>query len=143
MKIAIVGAGAMGGRFAARLAEGGQDVCLIEIFRPLIHAIAQNGLRLSGEFGDVTYKIAIGPADRYQGAFDLLIVFTKGMHTASALESCVHLIGPVTWVLTVQNGIGNIDTISAFVPRERIAMGMTNWPSTLVEPGHIHVPGRI
>ncbi|XOK14023.1 ketopantoate reductase family protein [Agrobacterium tumefaciens] len=142
MKIGVIGAGAMGGLFAARLANQDNDVSLIEVSQATIEAVDGGGLRVSGLFGEKSYRLPVGPADRYTDAFELLIVFTKGMHTTSAMESAKHLIGPDTWALTVQNGIGNVEAIEPFVDRDRIVMGMTNWPSTLVEPGFINVPGE-
>ncbi|WP_137152671.1 ketopantoate reductase family protein [Devosia sp. FKR38] len=141
MRIAVIGAGAMGGLFAARLAQSGHAVSLVEVSRPLIEAISTNGLRLTGVFGDTINAMPIGPADHYRQAFDLVIIFTKGIHTTSALTAAQHLIGAQTWALTVQNGIGNVEAIQQFVPEQRIVMGMTNWPSTPREPGFVSVPG--
>lgn len=141
MRIAVIGAGAMGGLFAARLSGSGQDVSLIDVAPAQIEAIEVDGLRMTDQAGEKTYLLPIGAADRYTGIFDLLIVFTKGMHTETALTAACHLIGPETFALTVQNGIGNVETIGTFIPRDRMVMGMTNWPSTLVAPGHIRVPG--
>ncbi len=142
MKIAVIGAGAMGSLFAARLAECGRDVSLVEVAPAMIESIASRGLRMSGVFGQKAYDLPIRQADGYDDVFDLLIVFTKGMHTASAIAAAAHTIGPRTMALTVQNGIGNVEAIGKFIPRERIAMGITNWPSTLVEPGLIDVAGE-
>ncbi|MBX4871038.1 2-dehydropantoate 2-reductase [Rhizobium bangladeshense] len=141
MRIAVIGAGAMGSLFAGRLAHEDQDVCLIEVSGAMIEAIRGEGLRMTGYFGEQIYRLAVGPADRYANTFELLIVFTKGMHTTSAMEAAKHVIGPDTWALTVQNGIGNVEAIEAFVARDRIIMGMTNWPSTMIGPGLITVPG--
>lgn len=141
MHIAVIGAGAMGGLFAVRLAQAGQQVSLIEVSHPLIDAISADGLHLSGLFGDLNVRMPIGPADTYDGAFDLVIIFTKGIHTTPALTAARHVIGPNTWALTVQNGIGNVEAIEPFVPRERIVMGMTNWPSTPRQPGKVDIPG--
>ncbi|MDP9857428.1 ketopantoate reductase family protein [Agrobacterium tumefaciens] len=142
MKIGVIGAGAMGGLFAARLTNQDHDVALIEVSQATIEAVEGGGLRVSGLFGDKSYRLPVGTADRYTDAFELLIVFTKGMHTTSAMEAAKHLIGPDTWALTVQNGIGNVEAIEPFVDRDRIVMGMTNWPSTLIEPGFINVSGE-
>ena len=141
MKIAIIGAGAMGGLFAARLAGSGQNVSLVETSPTQIAAIRSGGLSLSSDFGEENFRLPVGPATDYSGSFDLIIVFTKGMHTEAAMVAAKHLVGPHTWVMTVQNGIGNVEAIEAFTPRDRIVMGMTNWPSTLVSPGHIRVSG--
>jgi len=142
MKIAIIGAGAMGSLFAGRLAEKDYSVSLIEVSGRMIDAIGAKGLRMMGLFGEKAYSLPVGPADRYINPFDLLIVFTKGMHTSSAMEAAKHVIGKDTWALTVQNGIGNVEAIESFIARDRIVMGMTNWPSTLIEPGLVNVPGE-
>ncbi len=142
MKIAIVGAGAMGSLFAGRLSDSGHDVSLIEVSPVMIEAISAKGLSLTGLFGEKTYNLPVGPASQYTDTVELLIVFTKGMHTASAVAAARHMISEQTWALTVQNGIGNVEAIEAVIPRERIMMGMTNWPSTLKEPGLIDVPGQ-
>lgn len=141
MRIAVIGAGAMGSLFAARLAEQGHAISLIEVSAALIDAIRIHGLRTTGLFGAQAYKIPVGPADSYRESFDLLIVFTKGMHTMAAIDAAKHLINEQTWALTVQNGIGNVEAIETVIPRSRITMGITNWPSTLVEAGLINVPG--
>jgi 2-dehydropantoate 2-reductase len=132
----------MGSLFAGRLAEKGNDVSLIEVSSVMIDAIKEKGLRMTGLFGEKAYSLPVAPADHYIETFELLIVFTKGMHTTSAMEAAKHVLGPQTRVLTVQNGIGNVEAIEAFVARDRIVMGMTNWPSTLIEPGLITVPGE-
>jgi 2-dehydropantoate 2-reductase len=142
MKIAVIGAGAMGSLFACRLADKNHEVSLIEVSDALIDAINRQGLRMTGLFGETSHCLPVGPAARYTDSVDLLIVFTKGMHTASAIDAARHVIGSNTWALTVQNGIGNVEAVEAFVPRDRIVMGMTNWPSTLIEPGLINVPGE-
>ncbi|GAC1044199.1 ketopantoate reductase family protein [Rhizobium sp. No.120] len=142
MKIAVIGAGAMGSLFAARLAEKDHSVSLVEVSRVMIDTIDEKGLRMTGLFGEKAYSLPIALAAHYAEAFELLIVFTKGMYTTAAMEAAKHLLGPQTWVLTVQNGIGNVEAIEAFLPRDRIVMGMTNWPSTLIEPGLITVPGE-
>lgn len=141
MRIAVIGAGAMGGLFAARLAASGQDVSLIEVNPALVVAVREQGLRLTMNGTEVSHALAIGPPQIYSGSFDLLIVFTKGMHTRGAIEAASHLIGADTVALTVQNGLGNVEMIETMIARERIIKGMTNWPATVIETGHVNVPG--
>jgi 2-dehydropantoate 2-reductase len=142
MRIAVIGAGAMGSLFAVRLAAAGEDVCLIEVNPAQIAAVEANGLRLSMAEHDEVHVLPIGPAVSYSGPFDLLIVFTKGMHTQAAMQAASHLVGPQTIALTVQNGLGNVEAIETVVPRERIVRGMTNWPASAVAAGHVRVPGK-
>jgi 2-dehydropantoate 2-reductase len=141
MKIAVIGAGAMGSLFAGRLAACGADVSLVEVNPAQIDAVRERGLRLTMDGKDEVHDLPIGSAGSYTGTFDLLIVFTKGMHTQAAMQAASHLIGPNTLALTVQNGLGNVELIQTVIPRQRIIKGMTNWPATVVETGHVTVPG--
>ena len=137
MQIAVIGAGAMGSLFGGRLAEAGNDVVLVDVDQAHVSAINEAGLRLEADDGDRRIRVAAGPADSFEGARDLLLVFTKGMHTEKAVASASHLIGPQTWALTVQNGLGNADVIARYVRPENIAFGMTNFPADLKGPGHV------
>ena len=65
------------------------------------------------------------------------MIFTKTHQIAGALGSARHLLGPATWVLTLQNGLGNVEAISAFVPRERILAGVTTIPADFLGPAHV------
>ena len=145
MKIAIIGAGAMGCLFGGRLAQAGEQVVLIHVRREHIDAINDLGLRIEAADGDCRVRVPAGLAEAFAGAYDLILVSTKGLHTEQAIASAVQLIGPQTWVLTLQNGLGNVDKIAAYVPRERIAMGITNVPASLKGPGHVvsHGAGEI
>ncbi|WP_305144445.1 ketopantoate reductase family protein, partial [Pseudomonas sp. NBRC 111126] len=80
MRIAVIGAGAMGGLFGARLALGGQEVSLIDASEPTIQAIKRQGLILKSHGGSNTVMLPVGRADDFQNPFDLLIIFTKGFH---------------------------------------------------------------
>ncbi|MDO1582647.1 ketopantoate reductase family protein [Rhizobium oryzicola] len=141
MRIVVIGSGAMGSLFAGRLAASGEDVSLVEVNPAQIDAVKERGLRLTIAGTDEIHNLPIGPAQTYSGVYDLVIVFTKGMHTEAAVNGASHLIGPETLALTVQNGIGNVEKIETVIPRARIIKGMTNWPATVVETGHVNVPG--
>jgi 2-dehydropantoate 2-reductase len=142
MKIAIVGAGAMGGLFGARLALAGQEVSFVEASAQAIEVISQQGLRLETPEVQTTVEVPIARAAQFSGSFDLLVIFTKGFHTAAAIDSVRHLVGPDTWALSVQNGLGNADIIASVVPAERVIIGMTNLPADLVAPGVVHSHGE-
>ncbi|KPA95914.1 ketopantoate reductase family protein [Pseudomonas asplenii] len=142
MKIAIVGAGAMGGLFGARLALAGQDVSFVEASDHTIEVISRHGLRLETPDVQATVQVPIARAAQLSGHFDLLVIFTKGFHTAAAIDSVRHLVGPDTWALSVQNGLGNAELIADVVPAERVIVGMTNLPADLVAPGVVHSHGE-
>jgi 2-dehydropantoate 2-reductase len=142
MNITIVGAGAMGSLFGAVLAESGQDVTLVDINDAHLAAIQADGLRVQTEAGErrVRQLRACRP-EQADTPPDLLIVFTKTLHTTQALAGVRHLIGDATQVLSLQNGLGNVEKINAFVPIERLWVGVTTWPADLVGPGHVHSRG--
>jgi 2-dehydropantoate 2-reductase len=137
MKIAIVGAGAMGSLFGGRLAAAGAEVVLLDTAQAQIDAVNRDGLRLATDEGERVVRLTAGRAAEIAGAHDLVVIFTKGMHTDAAVASAAHLIGPETRVLTLQNGLGNVEVIARRVPRDRILFGMTNYPADLKAPGHV------
>ena len=111
MRIAIAGSGAMGCRFGSMLYEAGNDVLLVDEWPDHVEAIKNKGLEIVNENG--TYTPGITAAFPYEahGEVDLLIVFTKAMQTDSMVRSCKHLINKETRVLTLQNGLGNIEIL--------------------------------
>ena len=76
-------------------------------------------------------------AEDLDGVADLLVLFTKTYHSASALESARHLIGPETWLMSIQNGLGAVDRLMAYGGLDRIIIGMSSFPADFVGPGHI------
>ncbi|VWC48857.1 2-dehydropantoate 2-reductase [Burkholderia lata] len=150
MRIAILGAGAMGSLFGGLLAESGEAVTLIDVNDAHLDAIRRDGLRIDDDRGERRIRTlqAVRPEAVQADAaaspdtpFDLLIVFTKSLHTRHALDGVRALLSPYTYVLTLQNGLGNVETLNAFVPIERILVGVTTWPADLAGPGHVHSHG--
>jgi 2-dehydropantoate 2-reductase len=72
---------------------------------------------MAGHFGDKVHDLHIDPATVCHDPFELHMVFTKGMDTATAMDAAKHAIGPNTWAPTVQNGIGNVEAIETFISR--------------------------
>ncbi|HLX03227.1 MAG TPA: 2-dehydropantoate 2-reductase, partial [Trinickia sp.] len=99
MKIAVLGAGAMGSLFGGLLAESGQPVTLLDINDAHLEAIRRDGLRLQTDRGErrVT-NLEVRRPEAPGGAPDLLIVFTKSLHTRAALSALRHLMAPHTFV---------------------------------------------
>lgn len=143
ISVAIVGAGAMGSMFGGVLAECGHAVTLIDVNEEHIHQIRANGLRLTTDAGDRHVKaIAACRPEEAHDAPELLMVFTKTLHTSTALAGVKHLLRPNVSVLSLQNGLGNVEKIADFVPEERILIGVTTWPADMLSPGHVHSHGQ-
>ena len=137
MQIAIIGAGAMGGLFGGRLAASGQDVSMIDRPGPHLDAMRADGLLLDIDGRAERIPVRVGVAGEFSGQQDLLIVFTKGTDTVAALNSCRHLAGPGTAVLTLQNGLGHAERVGSVLPQAALLIGMTDWPADLRGPGHV------
>ena len=137
MKIAVIGAGAMGSLFAGYLAKNNQDVWAYDIWQEHIDAIKTGGLRMTRheEVQHVSLKATSDPSE--PGQVDLLIIFVKYGHTRQALRNSLPMIGPDTLILTLQNGIGNVEIIRETIPEDRILFGLTTLTSELLSPGHI------
>ena len=126
MKMAIVGAGALGGTFGALLTRSGIDVTLIEIDKKRVEAIQKNGLIMimpDGEELTIPVKITDDPASA--GIMDLVQISVKGYHTESATKMALPMIGPDTYVMSVQNGLGNLNVIAKHVSGDRVVGGVT------------------
>lgn len=142
MKIAVIGAGAMGSLFGGLLSENDNEVTLIDVAKAHIEAINKNGLYLDTEEGARFIKVPARYANEISEKPDLIIIFTKTIYSKSALDSAKHLIGENTYIMTLQNGLGNAELIEKYVPKNRIIVGMTNFPSDLVGPGKIRSHGK-
>ena len=134
VRICIVGCGAVGSLFAANLAQlDDVEVWAYDLARDHVDAINRDGLRLSGA-GDVVGhpRATTDAAELPPCAFG--IVATKAMHTGPAIAAAAHAFADGA-VATVQNGIGNEETIAQHVPR--VIRGTTFPAGKLVSPGHV------
>jgi len=137
MKIAILGSGAVGGYYGARLALTGHDVTFIARGAHLA-AIRDKGLAIkSAVLGDF---VAHGRAEEDTtkvGHVDLIMVAVKTYDNATALPLLRPMLGPDTVVLTVQNGVDSAGEVAAFVGEERTLGGTTYIATALEAPGLI------
>jgi 2-dehydropantoate 2-reductase len=142
MKIAVVGAGAMGSLFGALLAEARNEVWLCDIREDHIQAVNQDGLML--EYETKTRKVRLNAAtgpDKI-GKCELVLIFVKSIQTEAAAKTAAQLSGGNGFVLTLQNGMGNADTIAAHLEPNRILVGTTSHGATLLGPGRIRHAGK-
>ncbi|MCW2387711.1 2-dehydropantoate 2-reductase [Sphingobium sp. B11D3B] len=129
--ILVIGAGSMGCLFAARIAESGADVLLIDVDKTRIEAIDRDGIHLTDDNGTRTISLRAGLAADAQPPIDLALLFTKGMHSRSAIQSIAHLAGSGTYVLTLQNGLGNPEIVAESFPQDQILKGIAALPADL------------
>jgi 2-dehydropantoate 2-reductase len=141
MKIAVVGAGAMGSLFGAMLAEAGNEVWLYDVWVEHVQTINKDGLRIEREGQTRTLSIEATTDPEQIGQAELVIIFVKSTHTASAAETARKLAGSDGAVMTLQNGMGNADILSEFIDPERVLAGTTSHGATLLGPGSIRHAG--
>ena len=142
MKVLILGAGAMGCLYGAAFHRAGCEVQFVDVNRPHIDAINANGLELETRAGTEHLPIpALLPAQLTEPV-DLVVVFTKTFHTDAALGGIKAAIGPDTWLLSLQNGLGNDKRLAAHASPDRILIGSSSLPSDLVGPGKVRSHGE-
>jgi len=113
MNIVIIGAGGVGGYFGARLARAGEAVTLIARGAHL-DAIRRDGLRIrSAVEGEYVVRPATVTEAKGLAIADMVLLCVKSFDTESAVESLRPIVGPDTGVLTLQNGVDNVEKIDA------------------------------
>jgi 2-dehydropantoate 2-reductase len=126
MRIVIIGAGALGGVVGAHLTEAGEDVTLVEINVPRVRLLNETGLFISeGSKGERCVRVhAVTSLDSLSPA-DLVFISVKSYQTEAATRSALPVIGPKTYVLSMQNGIGNTEVMAGILGLERVLCGIT------------------
>lgn len=141
MKIAVLGAGAMGSLFSGYLSRK-NEVSVIDVNPIMVDAIQKNGVRILEKDGSITqcYPHVMVSASEL-GPQDLVIVFVKAMFTVSALGANKNLIGPNTYLMTLQNGAGHESKLLKFTNRSHVIIGSTQHNSSVLEPGYVNHGG--
>lgn len=135
MRIGIIGAGALGGLFAALLSRAGHDVEVTARGAGL-DAIREHGIRLSGAYGDVHARVAAG--ERLERPADLVLVCTKAQDAEPAIAVNRELVDG-TPVIVVQNGLDGVDTAERLLPSSRVYGLLTIIAANYTEPGEVRV----
>ena len=142
MKVAVMGAGSMGGYFGGMLARAGHDVTLIARGENLA-AIRANGLRMHTEAGDFTVPCNATDNPAAVGPVDLALLTTKTYHNVDAVPAMAPLIGPDTAVLSLQNGIDSYLPVVQQFPDAIMLPGAAYIEANRLEPGVVQQAGRV
>jgi len=142
MKIAMIGAGAMGSLFGTLLAEAGETVTLLDIRKDHVNAINTHGLSIEKGGHTRTVRIPATTDPEQIGTVDLALVFVKSTHTADAAQTAARLAGETGLVLTLQNGMGNAEILAKALDPARIIAGTTAHGATFLRPGAIRHAGE-
>jgi len=143
MRIAIIGPGAMGCLFAGLLVEAGQeDVWLFDKHEERAREIAKNGLRIEGIGGTRSVLGVKTSVDAQEIGFaDLVLICVKSYDTAEASHSILPTVGDATVVLTLQNGLTNVEIISQILGEDKVVAGVTSHGATMLGIGHVRHAG--
>ncbi len=137
MKIAILGAGALGCAIGAALTEGGHETWLISRSPAHVNAMRGEGLRVDDAQGTRRIPVLAATQAAEVGVAELVIVLVKSFQTDAAMRGAAALVGPDTLVLSLQNGLGHEAILADIVGRERVLAGKTYVGGVLRGPGHI------
>ena len=141
MRIAVVGAGGVGGGFGAALAKAGADVTFIARGAHLA-AMRAKGLRVEGGRGEIHVmpaRAADDPAD--VGPVDLVLFCVKLWDVESAGERIRPLVGPDTVVIPLQNGIDAAERLITILGAPAVMGGVAQISAVIAEPGVVRQTG--
>ncbi|MDY6835097.1 MAG: 2-dehydropantoate 2-reductase [Chloroflexota bacterium] len=141
MRFLVLGAGAIGSVFGGFLALNGHQVTIVGR-KPHIDVIRGEGLHISGIWGDHQIQIPNAVEDLHNLSeleFDIIFISVKSYDTPAAVRDILPIIRPNTIVVSLQNGIGNIETIAQQIGWERTAGARVIFGSTHLAPGEIRV----
>jgi 2-dehydropantoate 2-reductase len=135
VKIAIMGAGAMGALFGSHLAAAGHDVLLVDTDERVAGAIARDGVVVhdGDERRSVPVPVTTDPSGH--GAHEVVLFLVKTYDTAAAAELARPLVGHGTVLATLQNGVGSDDVLAAAYGDDRVLLGVTYQGATVLAPG--------
>lgn len=141
MRIAVLGGGAMGALFGGYLSRG-NEVILVDVSAALVEKVRADGVTIQEpDGGTAAYQVQAMSQTGGQAPVDLMIIFVKAMFSHSALEQNRGMIGPDTYLMTLQNGSGHEQTLLEFVDEDHVIIGTTQHNSAVIEPGVVRHGG--
>lgn len=132
----------MGTLLAAFLSKARQELWLLDKDKERAARIRQSGISVEGISGNWQAEVKITAIGHEIGEADLIIICVKSYDTKAAIMHAKAVVGDKTKVLTLQNGIGNIEIISEAVGSEKVIGGVTNLGATLLDTGKVRHAGR-
>lgn len=141
MKITILGAGAMGMLFGGYLSQQ-NSVWLLDVDQGRVDKINADGVAVREKDGrDQLFRPTAVVDSAGLPVMDLVLVFVKSMFTVDALAKNRNLIGPDTYLMTLQNGAGHEAKLLQFADRAHVIIGSTQHNASVLDNGHTHHGG--
>lgn len=142
MKIVIVGPGAMGCLFAYYLSKSKEEIWLLDKNPERAKKLKSSGIKIEGISGSGVVKVNVSGDPKEIGPAELLLIAVKSYDTKEAIKSVKPIIKEESLVLTIQNGLGNLEIISEIAGQDKVLGGITNQGATLLDIGYIRHAGR-
>lgn len=142
MRIAVVGPGALGCLIGGSLIKSGEDLWFLDKRAERAKKLNANGIKVEGLSGDYTVKVKVTCDPKEIGISELVIICVKSYDTEEATKAAKPLVGDNTLLLTLQNGLGNIEAISEIVGQEKVIGGVTSHGSTQLGEGQVRHAGK-
>ena len=143
MKIAVVGAGGVGGYFGGLLATGGHHVSFISRGEHL-RALKEHGLQIKSPHGDIRISNTISTNDPKEvGQVDYIIIAVKNYHLEDVARQLSPLIGPATTVVPLLNGVEAHEVLAKEIGRDKVVGGLCTIISMIESPGVIRQTSQI
>jgi len=136
MRIAVMGAGGVGGYFGGRLAQAGNEVAFIARGRHL-EGLRTKGLVIESSLGNATIKVRAVERAEEAGTVDVVLFTVKLYDADAAAATLTPLIGPDTVVITLQNGVEAVDMVAKHVGKDHVAGAAAYIVIVIDKPGHL------
>lgn len=135
-RILILGTGALATLFAVRLAQAGRAVTMLGSWPAAVNNLNQDGARLLlPDLRELCSPVRAVTTPQQAGVFDLALVLLKSWQTPRAARQLSECLRPQGLALTLQNGLGNLETLRSFLGEERVAVGVSTLGAALLGPG--------
>ncbi|MFP4088094.1 MAG: ketopantoate reductase family protein [Desulfobacteraceae bacterium] len=141
MHFLVVGPGAMGTLFSVRLSQAGHQVTLLDYKAKRAESIGKEGLRLEGVTGEVSVHVPVVTTPT-PAPVDVVLICVKATQTLTAARDIAGRLPPQANILTLQNGLGNVEILQEVFGEDRVFGGVTSEGATLMAPGHARHAGR-
>jgi 2-dehydropantoate 2-reductase len=141
MKFLVVGPGAMGCLFAARLKKAGYDVTLLDYIKERAEHINTQGIMVQGVTGEYHVNVPT-VAGGIPTPPDFVLICVKSYKTREASQAIKPWLHPESVVATLQNGLGNLEILAELFGKQRVFGGVTSEGATLLGPGKIRHAGQ-
>ena len=142
MRIAVLGAGSIGILFGTLLHESGNEVTLYNRNRNIVKAIRRNGARVQEGRRIIQATIPIEAPPRSLRRHDMVLVTVKAYDTPDVARKYRSRVDPGSTVLSLQNGLGNYETLARHLGKKNVIMGSTTEAALMTKPGLVDHTGH-